>query len=174
MNKISPTAIKYVENLNLTDLKRGCVSRGLEFQEVGNKSILNLQSWYLRNFDNPIDEGLLEKFDIWCEELLSARGNDGPMLSSTFRLSAVAERDAEGKITKRKRIKRLGGKIRKKKARTSEGLFQGTKKAYTYELVKQGKTKAEAILEVIDKFPDAKEKSIGIWYNRAKKAGDGK
>lgn len=169
MAKVPESAIKYVETLNLKDLKRACIMRGLPFEEVGNKSVLNLQSWFLKNFDLPLDHKLLEEYDIWCEGMLKSRGVDPIMTSPTFRLSAIAERNADGEVTKRKRVKSLAPRIKKKKERTSDGLFKGTKKANTYELAQKGLPKAEVIRLIKERWPDAKEKSIGIWYNRAKK-----
>ena len=163
MAKIPESAIKYVETLNLKDLKRACIMRGLPFEEVGEQSILNLQSWFLKNFDLPLDYKLLEEYDIWCERLLNERGVDPIMTSATFRLSAIAERNADGEIVKRKRVKSMVPRVKKKKERTTDGLFKGTKKAYTYELSQKGIPKDKVLQLVKEKWPDAKDKSIGIW-----------
>lgn len=170
MGKISPSALKYVESLNLPDLKRACIMRGLEFEKVGDLSTLGLQSWFLKNFDLPVDHKLLEEYDIWAEDLLRSRNVDEALLNPYFRLSAVAERNENGDIVKRKRVRSMVPKVRKKKERTKEGLFTGTKKAYTYELAKQGLSKKEVLELVKKKYPEARDKSLGIWYNRAKKA----
>lgn len=144
--------------------------RGLPFEEVGEKSVLNLQSWFLKNYDLPVDHRLLEEYDIWCETFLKGRGVDSTMTSPIFRLSSVGERNAAGEVTKRKRVRSMVPRVKKKKETTSEGLFKGTKKAYTYELAQKGLPKDEVMRLVKATFPDAKDKSIGIWYNRAKKA----
>lgn len=144
--------------------------RGMPFEDIGKSSIPNLQSWYLKNYDLPVDYRLLEEFDLWCEKLLRERGADDTMISPIFRLSSVGARNAEGEITKRKRIRSMVAKPKRKKERTTEGLFKGTKKAFTYELAQKDLPKAEVMAMVKEKYPDAKEKSIGIWYNRARKA----
>ena len=170
MARVPESAVKYVEHLNLPDLKRACIMRGMPFGEIGESSIPNLQSWYLKNYDLPVDHRLLEEFDLWCEALLRERGADDSMLSPIFRLSSVGARNEDGEITKRKRIRSMVPKIKRKKERTTEGLFKGTKKAFTYELAQRGLPKAEVMAMVKEKYPDAKDKSIGIWFNRARKA----
>lgn len=170
VSKISASAIKYVESLALPNLKRECIIRGLPFGEVGNMSVLNLQSWFLKHFDNPIDVSSLEAYDLWVEKVLRDRGCDEALLASTFRLSAVGERAESGEIIKKRRVKLLGPKVKKKKERTPEGLFKGTKKSFTYELAKDpAMNRVEAIKLVQEQYPEAKEKSIGIWFNRARK-----
>lgn len=170
MIRVSESAMRYVEHLSLPNLKRECIMRGLPFQAMGDMSILNLQSWFIKNFANPIEPALLESYDLWVEKLLRERGCDEVMLNPTFRLSAVVERNADGDITKRKRVRSLIPRIKKKKERTPEGLFKGTKKSLTYELAKDSKmNRVEAIKIIKEKYPEAKEKSIGIWFNRARK-----
>jgi hypothetical protein len=170
MARVPESAIKMVENLNLQDLKRSCIIRGIPFEDVCDKSVLGLQSWYLSHYDYPVNHSLLEAYDIWSEALLRERGVDPTMISPYFRLSAIGIRNANGEVVKRKRVKSLTPKFKRKKARTQEGLFQGTKKALTYALCKEGLAKEEVIAKVIEQFPDAKPKSIGIWYNRSKKS----
>ena len=39
----------------------------------------------------------------------------------------------------------------------------------TFELQQQGKTKVEVIEIIKEEYPDASEKSIGIWFNKSRK-----
>lgn len=159
----------YLEKLNLPSLKRECLVRGMPFQEVADASVPTLQMWFLKNYPNKIFTEKLNEFDDWTEKILRARGVDEIMLDPVFRLGTIGERDTEGNVTKRKRVVGMIKKERKRREKTKEGLFTGTKKAYTYALQKEGKTKAEVIDAVLAQFPDAREKSISIWFNKAKK-----
>lgn len=163
---------KELAGLKLPDLKRQCIMRGYPFSALGESSVLDLQSFFIHNYYKEKDVSLLDKYDDYIEDMVKARNWDRSLIHPDLRLGRIAEKDEDGNITKRKR---LGIRIKKKKRkRTSDGLFAGTKKAYTYELVKAKKTKEEIIKLVIEKFPDAKEKSIVIWANRAKREFDGK
>jgi hypothetical protein len=164
---VSPTAVSYVEKLNLPNLKRECIIRGIPFEMVPN-SFPQLQSWFLHNYNNDIDRNRLNEYDEWAEAGLRARGADPLLMGPSFRLGTALENGPNGEIRK-KRVKSRIPKMREKKARTTDGLYVGTKKAYTFELQKQGKTKAETIELVKAQFPEAKEKSIGIWYNKCKR-----
>ena len=165
---VSATAIAYVEKLNLPALKRECIIRGLEFEKVCG-SIPQLQTWFLHKYNNPINSGLLEKYDQWVTLLLRARGVDEALLAPEFRLGAFILKNAEGGEYRSKGTRSRIPKMREKKTRTEDKLFTGTKKALTFELQKQGLSKAEVIEKVMAKFPEAKEKSIGIWFNKCKR-----
>lgn len=167
-------ADKFIKNLKFKDLKRECVIRGKPFMDVLKNDIPGLSNWLRYNFDLPIDHNLLDTFDDWQEdqikESMLARGDyDETLLHPSLRLGFIAERDDDGKVTKRKRAKTLVGRKKKKRERTKDNIYNGTKKAYTFELQREGLTREEVILMVKDKFPEAVDKSIGIWYNKAKK-----
>lgn len=166
-NTVKEAAVMYVEKLNLPNLKRECIKRGLMFERVGNMGIPELQSWFLHNFDNPIDLSLINKYDLWVEDFLRARGADESLLSPAMRLGTLDSIE-NGEIKKKRHRSRIP-RVRAKKARTEEGLYTGTKKAMTYELQKSGKSKAEVITLVKEKYPDAKDKSIGIWFNKSRR-----
>lgn len=165
---ISATAVAYVEKLNLPALKRECIIRGLEFERVCS-SIPQLQTWFLHNYNNPINNARLNEYDRWSTLLLRSRGVDEAMLAPEFRLGSFIIRNAEGGEYKSRGTRSRIPKAREKKARTEDKLFAGTKKALTFDLQKKGLTKAEVILKVKAQFPDAKEKSIGIWFNKCKR-----
>jgi hypothetical protein len=159
----------YIEKLTLSNLKRECLVRGMPFEDLVNSSVPNLQSWFLKNYPNPIHRERLNEFDDWNDKILRARNVDSTMLDPIFRLGSIASRDGEGNILKKKRVTGMIKKDRKRREKTKAGLFTGTKKAYTFELQSQGKTKSEVITLVMEKFSDAKEKSISIWFNKSKK-----
>lgn len=164
--RVSPSAVSYIEKLNLPALKKECIIRGLPFEKVCG-SIPQLQTWFLNNYDNPIDRKRLEEYDQWATLLLKARNCDPSMLAPEFRLGEFIVKNAEGGVYKSKFSK--NPKSRTKKPRTEDHLICGTKKAYTYELQKRGLSKAEVIGMVKEKYPTAKDKSIGIWFNKSKK-----
>ena len=148
-------------NMNYKDLKRNCVARGIPFIEVP-RGVPHLSKWLYENRDNPINTDLLDDYDKWLEPQLPDDSSNHPSL----RLGYVGETDDDGNVTKVKRIKGLK-KTKVKRERTDEGIFAGTKKALTFQLAKEGLDKADVIEQVLEAFPDAKSKSIGIWYKKA-------
>ena len=165
---VSSHAVTMIEKLTFPNLKRECILRGLEFELVGNMSVLKLQSWFLHHWGNPIQKDALNKYDEWVTNELRSRNADPLLYSDAFKLGTIISKDAEGGTHKRRGHNRLT-KLREKKARTEDNLYVGTKKAYTFELQKAGVAKSEVIQKVMEKFPEAKEKSIGIWFNKAKR-----
>lgn len=162
------SAEKELANFRLPDLKRQIIMRGYPFAAIGETGVLEMQQYFLANYHKPKDPDLLEKYDDWFDDYCKTKGLDPCYAHPALRLSSIAERDEDGKVIK---YKRIGIKKKKKKReRTNDGLFTGTKKAYTYELVKEGNDKADIVEMVLEKYPEAKEKSIIIWINRAKRS----
>jgi len=165
---------KYVGNLKYKDLKRECVIRGMEFDKVIKGGIPQLSNWLRNHFIDTIIPELLDAFDDYQENLireaLEAKGEDpNDIIHPALRLGFIAERDEDGKVTKRKRARMIVKRKKKRRERTDDGIFQGTKKALTFELQQQRLDKAQVIIKVMEQFPDASEKSIGIWFNKSKK-----
>ena len=167
-------ADKWLEKLTLKDLKRECVVRGLEFDKVVDMDIPDLSNWFRANFIVATNHDLLDMFDDWNEkqiiEACDKKGIDPKdFIHPSLRLGYIAETDEEGTVTKKHRVKVLVSKKKKKRERTVEGLFSGTKKAYTYKLQKDGLSKPEVVKKVLELFPDASPKSVGIWFNKSRK-----
>lgn len=169
-----PDADKFIGNLKYKDLKRECVLRGMEFDRVINGGIPQLTNWLRNNFRVvPIYE-LLDAFDDYQENLIreaveSKGENPDDIIHPALRLGYIAERDEDGNVTRRKRVRTIVKKKKKRRERTNDGIFKGTKKALTFELQQKGLSKEEVIKEVMKEFPDASEKSIGIWFNKSRK-----
>lgn len=53
------------------------------------------------------------------------------------------------------------------------GLWLELQKPKTFECFRMGLSKQEAEKTVLESFPDASPKSIGIWYNKAKRKSKG-
>ena len=167
----------HFRNMKYKDIKRECVVRGMPFQEIVEGDIIKLYHFFKDHFYDDINHNLLDKFDDWQEEkvkgAMEKKGESdnviGLLVHPSLRLGYVAEKDEEGNITKRKRAKMITKRLKKKRERTLDNIFKGTKKAYTFELQQQGKSKAEVIKIVMEKFPDASEKSISVWFNKSKK-----
>jgi len=154
-------------DLTYKELKKECIIRGKPFPEIVRGDFPNLSNWLLIYHANPIDETLLEKYDNWVEDELNKLGSEY-LIHPSLRLSYVGARsddDTADKLVKSKTVKIA--KVAKEK--DSSGLYKGTKKSYTFELQQKGKTIQQTIIKVLRKFPDAKEKSIKIWFNRARK-----
>jgi len=171
-------ADKFIGTLKFKHIKRECVIRGMEFENVINSGIPELSNWLRKHFIDTISYELLDAFDDWQEaQIIEAmegkEDSNDAVLHPSLRLGYIAERDEEGNVTKKKRARTIIKRKKKKRERTQDGLFQGTKKAFTFELQQQGLTKEEVINKVLEQFPDASEKSIGIWFNKSKKLKHG-
>lgn len=168
----STHAERELQHLKHRDLQRACVGRGMPFEDVVNSDIPSLQGWFCKHYDNSQNLMFLDEFDDWMVEQLKSRGYDkgDPMLHSDLRLGFIgqAETDGEGNKVKKPRLKSLDKKEKPKRERV-EGtkVLTGTKKAMTYQLAASGIKLAQVIIDVTEAFPDAKEKSIAIWFKRA-------
>ena len=81
----------------------------------------------------------------------------------------IGEKDEEGNIKSKKRIKGIEKPKKPKRERDTNGLYKGTKKSYTYELAQKGFSIERITRRVKKKFSDASDKSITIWYRNALK-----
>lgn len=168
------SADRFIGDLKYRGLKKECVIRGMEFDKVLNGTIPILSNWLRKHFDDiPCLESLNE-FDDYQENIIrkinKERGEDpNIMIHSSLRLGYIAERDDEGNIIKKKQVRTVIKKRKKRRERTDDGIFKGTKKALTFELQQMGLVKEEVIKAVMGKFSDASPKSIGIWYNKSRK-----
>lgn len=160
-------------HLNYRELQRACVARGMEFEKVVSGDVLRLHSWLYTHSDNSQDLTLLDVFDEWKVQQLKETGNydpDSPIFHPDLRLGFIGKRDAQGNIesSKKPRLKGLEKKVKKKKERIEGSkVIKGTKKGMTYILTKEGLSLDKIKKKVLDKYPDANEKSIAIWYKRA-------
>lgn len=159
-----------IQNMTFKDLRRACVVKGMPFDEVLQGTFPSLNKWFLQNYSNKVDTTLLDKYDDHVESILKAKKSpDTKFLTDpSLRLGYVGEEDEDGNV-KMKRIKGLPKRKKVKKEKTAQGIYKGTKKALTFELALKGVSKEKTIKEVLKTFPEAQEKSIGIWYNRAMK-----
>lgn len=167
--KKGKTRVQTIHNLpqvqmTLKDIKRECIIRGMPFEQVVNTDLPNLYYWWQNNSQNPIDQSLLDKYDDWLEGELAAIGQHG-LIHPSLRFNYVNKEEEVKKKTKVIKEK----KPRKKREKNKLGLYSGTKKAMTYESCHKGWSLKKTIRKVKRAFPDAQEKSIKIWYNKATK-----
>lgn len=151
--------------MTLKDIKREVIIRGMPFQEVIEADVPTLYSWWNSHRDNDIDDTLLDAFDDWLENELQSIGRQD-LIHSSFRFNYVGEKSEVEKPKKPVKEK----KPKQRREKNSLGLFSGTKKAMVYEAQGKGWSIKKTIRKVTRAFPDAKEKSIKIWYNKASKA----
>lgn len=152
-------------DLNYQDLKRGCIVRGMPFEKVLSGDFFKLSNWLVDNFGKEVDESLLDEFDDWMDNALIKNGSVD-LVHPSLRLGYVKRDEDDEPITKKPKV------VKEKKApreKDERGLFKGTMKSYTYLLQSRGKTLEQVTVKVMRKFPQAKQKSIKIWYNKAKK-----
>lgn len=153
-------------NLTYKDLKREVVIRGMPFSDVLNGTFPHLSHWLLNNSHKPIDDNLLEQFDNYQDNILRDLGKP-ELIHSSLRLGYLGEKDDSEPVIKKVKEPKEKKPPREK---NSSGLYKGTKKAYTFELQQKGKTLEQVTIKVKRKFPEAKDKSIKIWFNKSKKA----
>lgn len=152
--------------MTLKDIKREVIIRGMPFQEVVESDVPTLYAWWNQNRNNDIDESLLDQYDDWLEDTLRSIGQED-LIHSSFRFNQVSEKSEESKPKKEKVVKEKRERVKREK--NSLGLFSGTKKAMVFEAQGKGWSLKKTIRKVIRAFPDAKEKSIKIWYKQADK-----
>ena len=150
------------------DLQINCVVRGIDFDFMVAKDINGLQTWLINNWEMPCIQDRLAEFDKYREGKLKESGREGEPF---VRLGYIGPIDEEtGEVISIKKPEKMITQPRKRERDTDTGIFLGTKKAYTLELAKKGEDIPTTIKLVMEKFPEAKEKSIKIWYKRFKKA----
>jgi hypothetical protein len=162
-----------LQEMKHKDLKRACIVRGLEFEQVVNLTVPALSNWFVQNYENGQNTILLDEYDAWLLGVLKERGiKDGDaLLHPSLRLGYHGEFNPETGDIITKRPKGIKKPKKPKRERDEETkLFTGTKKALTYKCQKEGKTLDETYKIVKEQFPEAVEKSMKIWYNRSKKA----
>lgn len=153
------------------DMKRMCIVRGMDFEELLRGDFTRLHSWLHKNWGNKINEELLTKFDDWMDEEL-LKGGNADLIHPNLRLGYISdgredENEGSNKIKKKEKTE---PKVKKEK--TEDGIFSGTKKALTYSLQKAGESLEDTITKVIEKFPDASDKSIKIWFKKCKRENE--
>lgn len=169
-------AHRLLEKFTVKDLQRASVIRGIDFQEMVNMCIPDLSAWFIKNFTNKIDKSRLDDYDDWIAkrvtESMKGKGSTeediSTILNPTLRLGFIAEKDADGKVIKTKKPRGFS-KPKIKRERTKDGIYTGTKKALVFDCVRDGLSKEQTLEKLTEHFEDINAKSIGIWYNRAKK-----
>lgn len=165
-------AEKEASQMKWIDLQRACISRGMSFDQYLRSNHAQLVDYFVRFYHNKMDNTRLDAFDEMVQEEMRKKGQDEPFI----RLGYIGETDDQGNITMFKRIKKhKKPKSTKKRERNEKhGIWKGTKKELTYQCATEGIPLKETIERVMSKFPDAKEKSIGIWYKRCLKGNESK
>ena len=139
----------------------------MDFQEMVEGDFPRLSSWLHKNWANPRKSARLDEFDEWRKQIrIKAGKGDEPMI----RLGFIDQVDEEGVVVKTKRPRKIKKDKAPKKERDSLGLFAGTKKSLTFQCCKDGKNIDETYEMVLSKFPDAVEKSVRIWWKKAKRS----
>lgn len=154
-----------VNKMNYKNLKRNCVARGMPFIEVIGATIPTLQNWLHDNYHKPISTELLNEYDEFIENNLREAGA-GDIIYNQLRLGYIGDRSEDEEVLKL-RVKKEK-RVRVKKERDDNGV-KGTKKHLTYKLTKEGLSLTKIVGKVRKEFGEINEKSIKIWYNRAKK-----
>lgn len=156
-----------IENMTYKDLKRAVVARGMNFEEVVAGDFYKLNSWLHKNYGNEVDLELLNQYDDWMDKELMGLGQT-EMVHPSLRLGYIGDKDTEENSIKLKKVKQEK-KPKEKREKTEQGLFKGTKKALTFECATKGMNLENTIKKVMKNFDDASEKSIKIWFKKAKR-----
>lgn len=157
-------ADRELKNLTFKNLQREVIKRGMPFDKISECDYNMLASWFISNYNCPQVPDLLVQYDKWLEGVLKERGAPEQMYHPSLGYSflEVTTDELQQQEAKEKKIK-------KSRVKTEQGIMGGTKKALTYQLAIEGKTKQETIDAVLEQWPDASPKSIGIWFNKALK-----
>jgi hypothetical protein len=172
--------LRDVWDMNNKDIQRNCIIRGMPFDEHVKSSTPYKVNWLMANFHHPTEPTLLDQYDDWMETEIktSIKNRNGSrkdweiLVKPEFRLGYFGEKDDDGTVISTKRVPGIK-KPKLKRVKTEDGIFQGTKKAFVFSLQKEGFSKKGVLKRVMAQFPEASEKSVGIWFNQAKKKHDG-
>lgn len=165
------------------DLQRACILKGLEFKLIVEYDHHKLANWYYKNFGEPEDLHHLEEYDIWVENVLQEQGykKGDAVLAPAFRFGFSPEVNGmkgiqtPGAATPPMKSEVEDKPKTKRVVDESTGVYSGTKKNLTYTLTNEGLGIEEILKRVLEKFPEAQDKSIKIWHKRRLKAiKDGK
>lgn len=187
INENHPNArpLKVMTKMDYRALQAACIMRGIDFDDLVNSDWGYLGSWFIKNFDNKVERQNLELFDDWMQEQLLQRGykkNDPVYLYRKFSVSDDNEVTSKVRTRSLRKADVPKKKHQKKERDKTFNIFKGTKKEYTYKLAESlfnskgskyeeksliKKFSAQLVTKVIDKYPEAKEKSIKIWMKRA-------
>lgn len=183
--QLSP-AHKALSKLTYPDLKIACITKGMEFQDIVEGDHSTLSSYFLQNYDNKSDTENLEYFDAWIDEQLELQGiaKNDPLRQ--YKLSSVVDPATNDLKIRKKRVSKVVKVPKKKRVKRERNeqfnIIKGTKKEYVYTLVQKLHDKGKnlnskkiferLLASVIEKYGDASEKSVKIWFNRAKKELD--
>lgn len=161
------------KHMTYKDLKRQAIILGMPFPDACKSSIFGLIG-YINHSNNTPDTSLIDQYDEWVDKQLEDIGyeKDDPLRSSRLRLGFLGEEKENGE----RKSRRIPG-IKKQKPRKTPkerdefNLVKGTKKSYTFELANKGFSLERTIRRVKKKFPEANDKSINLWYRKAKRDG---
>jgi hypothetical protein len=163
------------------ELVCACILRGMPFEKVLEVDHNGLGSFFIQNFDAPEDPNKLTEYDSWLDNILEQRGHKvgDAIRSPLLKVGYVGKgdlSDAPTKIiepgTEGKKLPEVKEVKEKREKDETTGVVSGTKKNLTYTLAKEGVPIEEVVKRVIEQFPEAKDKSIKIWYKRALKGDD--
>ncbi len=167
-----------LSKMKYKELKAACIMLGMDFDDVHDADVHNLQSYYIQNTGNLMNKDRLEQFEDYTKEVLIEQGLDAedpivkfkPFSANNSGEETENEEGDEIGTAKASFIKKAGGKKKStKKEKDKEfGIFKGTKKALVFQLTKEGVEIKKIIKATLKQFPEAKEKSIKIWNKRAK------
>lgn len=164
-----------VNMMNHKALMRAVVSRGLDFQLAIDYDDLQKANWFINNYyDTHPNPKLIDEFDEYRHQVFLANGRTPKKepwyFDARTNYGFVGEVNEDTGKTKERRIKGFKKKlVLKKEKDKSFNIFKGTKKSLTYDCCVRDIPIDETIDIVTKSFPEALEKSIRIWYSRAKK-----
>lgn len=153
------------------DIKRKAIILGMPFPDATAADVGRLLS-FIEKTNNEPDTSLIDLYDQYIDDQLANLGHsvDDPLRSSRLRLGYIGETTESGEV-RRKRVRGIKKQRVKKPPRERDGfnLIKGTKKSYVFELTKKGFNLERIQRRVLKKFPEAKPKSIKLWYTAAKR-----
>ena len=172
-------------NMKYPDIKGACIMLGMDFEDVANADFCSLNSFFAENRHrtNPVQDRL-HQYEDWVAGQLLSRGYaaDNPLVKYRQFSNQPEEDEQDGKL-KTALIKKVGVKPDKppKKEKTEFGIYSGTKKDFVYKKAKLYRERGydneralkRTIRKTMEKFPEAKEKSIRIWFRKVSKELDG-
>lgn len=160
-----------LSSMRIKDLKQAAVVRGLSFRNTVEFSVMELQGWLLKNWENILDKTLLNDYDVWLEKELKDEGLEY-LIHPMLRLGYSGEDDQGNEVKRQIKNIAISGGVPTKKEIALFKPKKGSKKSYVYTLIRKNPriTTEELIETVSEQFPDVSIGSIKSWASRARKS----
>lgn len=159
-----------LSSMKIRDLKQAAIARNLKFRDATEFSVLELQSWLFKHWDDTVDKTLLNDYDVWLEQELTEEGLED-LIHPLLRLGYLGE-DQDGNEVRRQLKNIAISNVKTKKDLAKFKPRKGSKKSLVFSIIRKNPDIDTKILieEVLSQYPDVSVGSIKSWASKARKS----